>query len=184
MLQPVPFATTTWPIAGDAPDLLVIVQAQAKVISDNEVLIDAYQGVLDTAQVAPAPLPTASGNATASGTPATTLTVSAVTGGNIVVNATVAGPGVPTGTTIVSQTSGTTGGNGVYVTSQATTATSAALTFTPPPPAMPWPPVTAATDLNSVMQQQTAVIRTQTALLQQYQDLLNASETPPPPTGP
>jgi len=35
-----------------------------------------------------------------------------------------------------------------------------------------------------VVQAQTAVMRNQTALLQQYQDLLNVSQTPAPPTGP
>ena len=142
--------------------------------------------MLDAAQAPPALLPTPTGNGTASGTPATTLTVSAVTGGSIVLNAVVAGSGIPTGTTIVSQTSGTIGGNGVYVTSVATTASSAALTFVPAQQPSPWPPVAVqdASDLNAIMQQETAVIRTQTALLQQYQDLLNTSQTPPPPTGP
>ena len=57
----------------------------------------------------------------------TNLTTSAVTG-IIKVGDTVAGTGVPAGTTIVSQTSGTTGGAGVYVTSQATTSSGASLT--------------------------------------------------------
>ena len=55
--------------------------------------------------------------ATGSGT---NLTTSAVTG-LISVGDTIAGVGVPVGITIVSQTSGTTGGAGVYVTSVATT---------------------------------------------------------------
>lgn len=57
----------------------------------------------------------------------TDLTITAVTGlispGDLVT-----GTGVPAATTIVSQTSGTPGGAGVYVTSQATTATAASLT--------------------------------------------------------
>lgn len=57
----------------------------------------------------------------------TNLTVTAVTG-LISVGDTLAGTGVPAGTTILSQTSGTTGGAGVYVTSGPTTATAAALT--------------------------------------------------------
>jgi hypothetical protein len=61
----------------------------------------------------------------------TSLAVTAVTG-VIVVGATVAGTGVPAGTTITSQVSGTTGGAGTYDTSVATTAAAAALTFTPP----------------------------------------------------
>lgn len=63
----------------------------------------------------------------------TNLTVSAVTG-IILVGDDVRGTGVPTGTTIISQTSGTTGGAGVYVTSQATTSSSASLTSGGIPP--------------------------------------------------
>jgi hypothetical protein len=62
-----------------------------------------------------------------SGLNATNLTVTAVTG-LISVGDTIAGTGVPTGTTIISQTSGTTGGAGVYVTSVATTASAATVT--------------------------------------------------------
>lgn len=62
--------------------------------------------------------------ATGSGT---NLTVSSVTG-LISIGETISGTGVPAGTTIVSQTSGTTGGAGVYVTSQATTASAATVT--------------------------------------------------------
>jgi hypothetical protein len=57
----------------------------------------------------------------------TSLTTSAVTG-TIMIGDTVAGTGVPGGTTIVSQTSGTPGGAGVYVTSAATTSSMASLT--------------------------------------------------------
>lgn len=63
---------------------------------------------------------------TASGT---NLTLSGVTGSTISAGATIAGIGIPNGTTIVSQTSGTPGGAGVYVTSQATTASSASLSI-------------------------------------------------------
>jgi hypothetical protein len=62
--------------------------------------------------------------ATGSGTD---LTVTAVTG-LISIGDTISGTGVPAGTTIVSQTSGTTGGAGVYVTSVATTASAATVT--------------------------------------------------------
>lgn len=55
------------------------------------------------------------------------LTTTAVAG-IIKVGDVVAGTGVPAGTTIVSQTSGTTGGAGVYVTSVATTSSGASLT--------------------------------------------------------
>jgi hypothetical protein len=63
---------------------------------------------------------------TASGS-GTNLTVSSVTG-LISIGETISGTGVPAGTTIVSQTSGTTGGAGVYVTSVATTASAATVT--------------------------------------------------------
>src|SRR6185437_7275522 len=57
----------------------------------------------------------------------TNLTVSAVTG-TIATGFLVTGTGVPTSTTIVSQSSGTPGGAGVYVTSNATTSSGASLT--------------------------------------------------------
>lgn len=62
--------------------------------------------------------------ATGSGTD---LTTSVVTG-LISIGDEISGTGVPAGTTIVSQTSGTTGGAGVYVTSVATTASAATVT--------------------------------------------------------
>jgi len=184
MLAVTPLTTTTWPIAGDAPDLRAIVQSQAKVLTNNAALIDAYQSWLTTQQAPPNPLPTAVGNGTASGTPATTLTVSNVSGGLIIIGSVVAGAGVPTGTTISAQQSGTSGGSGVYTTSVATTAASAPLTFTPPQNASPWPTPNDALTLNTIVQNQTAIIRSQTALIQQYQDLLNTSQTVPPTTGP
>lgn len=66
----------------------------------------------------------ASFTATGSGT---NLTVTAVTG-LISIGDTAIGTGIPASTTIVSQTSGTPGGAGVYVTSNATTAVAAACT--------------------------------------------------------
>ncbi len=59
----------------------------------------------------------------------TNLTTTSVTG-TIQVHAVVSGTGVPAGTKIVSQTSGVTGGAGVYVTDQATTSSGASLTCT------------------------------------------------------
>ena len=73
--------------------------------------------------------PTATGTGTSTGT--TSLTMSAVTG-TIPLGSTITGTGVPANTIIVSQTSGTTGGAGVYVTNNATTLTSAALSFMSP----------------------------------------------------
>jgi hypothetical protein len=62
--------------------------------------------------------------ATATGT---SLAVTAVTG-LISIGDTIAGTGVPTGTTIVAQVSGTTGGAGTYTTSAVTTAAAATVT--------------------------------------------------------
>lgn len=62
--------------------------------------------------------------ATAAGT---ALTVTAVTG-LISIGDTIAGTGVPTGTSIIDQVSGTTGGAGVYTTSEVTTAADATVT--------------------------------------------------------
>jgi hypothetical protein len=71
-------------------------------------------------------------SATGSGT---NLTVTTLTSGVIKVgDVAVSGVGIPAGTTIVSQTSGTPGGTGVYVTSVATTISAAAATFGGIPP--------------------------------------------------
>lgn len=79
---------------------------------------------------APAATMTASIGASFTGTSSgTTLTTTGTTG-LISVGDAVAGPGVTSGTSIVSQTSGTPGGNGVYVTSQITTASGVPLTTT------------------------------------------------------
>lgn len=66
----------------------------------------------------------ASFSGTGSGTNLTTTGVL----GKIMLGDTIAGTGVSGGTTIVSQTSGPTGGAGVYVTSAATTSSGASLT--------------------------------------------------------
>lgn len=66
----------------------------------------------------------ASFTATGSGTNLTTTSVT----GYIRPGATISGTGVTAGTTIASQTSGTVGGAGVYVTSAATTSSGASLT--------------------------------------------------------
>ena len=61
----------------------------------------------------------------------TNLTVSAITG-LIGIGDVVSGTGVPANTTILSQTSGPAGGNGVYVTSNATTSSGASLATNAP----------------------------------------------------
>lgn len=185
MLAPNPLATTTWPIAGDAPDLLAIIQNQAEVMQDQEALLHAYQGVLTAAQNLPAGAP-ATGNGAVTSGATTSVAVSGVTG-TIVNGATVGGTGLSVAPTVLGQVSGTTGGNGTYLFSAPVTfATVAALTFTPPPPAefSAWPTATDAPTLDLLVQTQTAIIRVQTALLQHYQDLLNQSSTTPPATGP
>jgi len=63
--------------------------------------------------------------ATGSGT---NLTVSAISSGYLSAGDIIAGAGITLGTTILSQTSGTPGGTGVYVTSVATSATAASCT--------------------------------------------------------
>lgn len=173
-----PSTTAAWPGSNDVTDLLAIVEAQTVTMKDQALLIDRYQGILNTAQSTTPPL-VAVGTGTASGTPATTLTVTSVTN-TIAIGAVIEGAGIPSTppTTIVSQTSGTTGGAGVYVTSVATTAANALLTFTPPPPAPTWPLPRDAPTLTLISQQQTAVVRTQNALIAHYQDVLNTSQTP------
>jgi hypothetical protein len=129
LVQPSPLGVP-WPDPNDATDLLVIVEAQTKTMADNAVLIDRYQGILNAAQAAPVP-GVATGTGASTGT--TSLTVSNVAGGTVDIGDTVAGAGVPTGTTITAQPSGTPGGAGTYTTNVATTLTNVALTFTPPP---------------------------------------------------
>jgi len=170
-----------WPIPGDAPDLKTIVQDQATTMTAQAALIDAYQGWLNTEQTPPA------ATATGTSTGTTSITLASVAAGPILNGAVVTGTGIPASppaTTVVSQQSGTWGGAGVYTLSVATTLSAVALTFTPGGGPMPWPTPTDANTLNAIQQQQTAILRSQTALLQQYQDLLNTSLTPAPPTGP
>jgi len=66
--------------------------------------------------------------ASGSGTTLTAASVTSGTGGVLLPGHVISGVGIPTGTKIVSQTSGTEGGAGVYVTSVATTASSATCT--------------------------------------------------------
>jgi hypothetical protein len=87
----------------------------------KEISVKAYP------ELAP-PATTATGTGTGSGT---NLTVTGVAG-TIEINATVSGNGVPAGTTITAQQSGTTGSDGVYTTSLTTTSVSQPLTFENP----------------------------------------------------
>lgn len=177
-----------WPIPGDVPPVEAIIQDQAAVIEDQEALLHDYQGVLNAAQN-PAPGTAAAGTGAIT-TASTSLSVSGVTGANIVVGATVNDATVPTpltppGTIVLGQISGTTGSGGVYLLNKAVTyPATIALTFTPPPSASTWPTPTDAPTLMLIQQQQTAVLRMQSSLIQAYQDLLNVSQTAAPPTGP
>lgn len=183
MLAPQTTATTTWPIPGDVPDIEAIITDQAAAIADQAALIDAYQGALNAAQNLP-PGIAAVGNGSTTGS-STSLVVTGVTSANIVTGATVTGTGVPAGVTILGQISGTAGSSGTYLTSAALTiATAIPLTFTPPPLPSSWPTPTDAPTLMLIQQQQTAVLRMQSSLIQAYQDLLNLSQTAAPPTGP
>lgn len=175
-----PSPSSSWPITGDIPAISEIVLEQSQVIEDQEVLLHAYQTNLNTAQTTPGA--TATGTGTATGNQ---LAVTAVAG-TIQNGAVISGGGVtvPAGTTILGQISGTPGGAGTYLTSAVTTAAAAALTFTNPPGASTWPVPTDAPTLMLIQQLQSSIIRLQTALLQGYQDLMNTSQTPAPPTGP
>jgi hypothetical protein len=178
MLAPVTTSSVVWPIAGDAPDLQAIVWAQAKTITNNEVLLHAYQLVLNNAQ-----LVTATGNGTNNPAASTTLLMTSVVG-IITLGSTITGTGVPANTTVVAQTAGTPGGNGTYTISGAASISAALLTFTPGGGNPPWPVATDPQDLMQISLDQTAVLRMQSALLQQYHQLLNDSATTPPATGP
>ena len=175
MLAPTPMSS--WPIVGDVAALKTIVQDQAETIAAQEVLLHAYQTNLNTAQAPPPTTAAGSGSGTA-------LTVSSVVG-MILLGDTITGTGVPTSppTTIVAQQSGTPGLAGVYTTSQPTTA-SATLTFTPGGAVSTWPLPNDPGTLMVIVQEQTAVLRVQTALLQNYQNLLTTSGVTPPATGP
>lgn len=177
-------AVPVWPILGDVPDLRNIVQDQAETIAANAVLIDAYQTNLNTAQNPP-PGTAATGNATTTGSSTSLAVVGSA--GTIHMGATITGSGVPTtpAVTVLGQISGTTGQDGTYlVSAPLTLATATALTFTPPPAPSTWPAPMDAPTLLTITQQQTAILRNQSALLQHYVDLLNSSITPAPPTGP
>lgn len=111
----------------DAGEFLVKVRGAASTVNGS--VFASYLDGTPVAGAAPAGA-TATGSigatftATAAGNQ---LTTSAVTG-LISVGDTIAGTGVPAGTTILNQVSGTTGGAGVYTTSAVTTATAVTVT--------------------------------------------------------
>lgn len=179
--------TPVWPIAGDVPNLEDIIDDQATTMAAQAVLIDAYQGNLNAAQ-APVPGTVATGVANATSGSTTNIVVNSATptivNGATVTDATVP-PVTPAGTTVLGQISGTVGGNGDYLLSQPVNYTTTMnLTFTPPPTPSAWPTPTDAPTLELIREQQTSVLRMQSSLIQAYQDLLNYSQTPAPPSGP
>lgn len=91
------------------------------------------QGASVTASIAPAATTSVTGSIAPSNTPdgrygVTTLNVTAVGSGTLVVGATISGTGVVSGTTIVSQLTGTTGGTGTYEVSIPQTVASTTIT--------------------------------------------------------
>ena len=75
---------------------------------------------LENSKTATSYIPTLGASFIGNSSGTTNLTVTSDVG-TITIGHTLVGPGVPVGTTIISQTSGTIGGNGVYVTSASTT---------------------------------------------------------------
>lgn len=186
MLQVTPAAVAIWPIAGDVPDLETIIADQAETIAANAVLIDAYQANLNTAQNPP-PGTASTGTGDTAGIASTSVTVNAIVGTitkGATITTAVTAVTIPPNTTVLGQISGTTGGNGVYLVSNPVTLTAVPLTFTPLPPPSTWPTPNDAPTLLLITQQQSSILRTQSALLQHYVDLLNTSQTTAPPTGP
>lgn len=174
-----------WPIVPDAPDIRAIVEDQAATIQAQDNLISAYQANLKAAQTGSVGTP-AIGPATTSGS-STSLVVSSVSSGTIATGATISGTGVPTVNppTILGQISGTPGAAGTYLMSATLNiATATTLTFTPAPAPSTWPIPNDADTLMLIQQTQTAILRVQSALISHYQDLLNQSQTPAPPSGP
>jgi hypothetical protein len=178
MLAPNPLVVTpVWPIPGDVQDLQAIVWSQMKTIANNAVLLAAYQSNLNNAQTTPP----AQAFGTSAGTASITLTGLV---GTILLGSVITGGSIPSGTYLVNQTSGPTGGNGVYTTSQSTTTSNTQVFIYPNGANPPWPTATDADTLMLLTQDQMAVARLQNALLTAYQTLLNDSSTAPPATGP
>jgi hypothetical protein len=105
-------------LAGSVAATATRQQVYANFADGSASLGSAPTGVTATGAIGSTFTATAAGNQ---------LTVTAVTG-LISVGDTIAGTGVPAGTTILNQVSGTTGGAGVYTTSAVTTATAATVT--------------------------------------------------------
>jgi len=132
-------STVDLPVSATSTTNVVTLTCRWKGVSGNDIRIDLnYYGTIGGEVLPPGlglTLPPGAagvaGAATCSGS-GTSLTVTTMTSGSITIGATVTGTGVPVGTIIVSQQSGTTGQAGVYITNQPTTASAAALTFAGP----------------------------------------------------
>jgi len=132
-------ATPDLPVSASSTTNVVTLTCRWKGLSGNDIRLDLnYYGTIGGEQLPPglgltfpAGAAGVAGAATGSGS-GTQLTIASMTSGSITIGATVTGTGVPVGTIIMSQQSGTTGQAGVYITNQATTAASAALTFAGP----------------------------------------------------
>jgi phage tail sheath gpL-like len=132
-------ATIDLPVSATSAANVVTITARWKGITGNDIRLDLnYYGTIGGEQIPPGlglTFPAGAAGVAGAGTgtgSGTQLTIASITSGSIVIGATVTGTGVPAGTVIVSQQSGTTGQVGVYITNQATTAASAALTFAGP----------------------------------------------------
>jgi phage tail sheath gpL-like len=127
------------PVTATSAAGVVTLTSLFKSVNANDIYVSMnYYGSIGSEFTPPGlgiTLPAGAAGTTASGTgtgTGTSLNVTVVSSGTIKIGATVTGTGVPASTTITAQTSGTTGGVGVYTTSQATTASAAALTFNNP----------------------------------------------------
>lgn len=171
--------TASWPVPGDASSLLSIVIEQSQTIAAKAELIDSYQDALNAVQSPPAGSPTTATGAITTGA-TTSLAVTGVSGA-IVNGATVTGTANSTAPTVLGQISGAAGSDGTYLLSAPVSLTAATpLTFTPPAQAGSWPIPQDAPTLDLILQTQSSILRTQTALVQHYQDLLNQSQVAPP----
>lgn len=180
-------ATGPWPIPGDVPDLEAIIADQAATMAAQAKMIDDYQAVLSSAQ-APVPQPPATTSIVSTGVNTTSFTTSNPVTGTIVNGAVMTDPvnnSLPPGLTVLAQVSGTPGGAGEYIASAPLNiAIPLNVNITPPSQPSGWPTPTDAPTLSAIQQDQSGVLRLQTALIQAYQDVLNDSQTPPPASGP
>jgi len=131
--------TVDLPVSATSAAAVVTLTARWKGVTGNDIRIDLnYYGTIGGEQLPPGlglTLPPGAAGTPGVGTGSGSgnqLTISAMTSGSITIGATVTGTGIPVGTIITSQQSGTTGQVGVYITNTVTTAASATLTFAGP----------------------------------------------------